>query len=127
MSDRQTVESPSLVDASDVVHQRSRLAILALLYEVGEAEFAEIRRITKLTDGNLSRHLQTLEEVGLIHLRKGFVGRRPRTWIELSEDGASAFEHEVQILRRIVAAADSAHQEEAMGSRTAGPAYLEPS
>jgi DNA-binding MarR family transcriptional regulator len=109
--------STSLHDGSDVVHQRSRLAILAALYEAGDVEFGEVRRLTKLSDGNLSRHLQTLEEAGLVTARKGYVGRRPKTWVQLTDLGRSAFEHEIEILRNVVANAESMRK----AARTAAP------
>jgi len=98
----------SLSEASEVVHQRSRLAVLTVLYETGEADFGELRRVTGLSDGNLSRHLTVLEEAGLVDIRKGFVGRRPRTWVTMTSPGRAAYEHEVQILRSLVATADAA-------------------
>lgn len=115
MTERSTpaTSSPSLSGVSEVVHQRSRLAILTVLYEVGEADFGELRRITGLSDGNLSRHLTVLEEASLVHIRKGFVGRRPRTWVQMSEVGRTAYEHEVQILRGLVASADAAREQAA--------------
>ncbi len=96
--------------ASEVVHQRSRLAILTVLYEIPEADFGELRRITGLSDGNLSRHLTVLEEAALVDIRKGFVGRRPRTWVRLTDAGIAAYEHEVHILRTLVASADAVRE-----------------
>ncbi len=103
-----TTAAASLSEASDVVHQRSRLSILAVLYEVGEADFVELRGITRLKDGNLSTHLQVLEEAKLINIRKGFVGKRARTAVSLNAKGRAAFEEEIRILRNLVSAADTA-------------------
>ena len=111
----------SLSDASEVVHQRSRLAVLTVLYEAGEADFGQLRRITGLSDGNLSRHLTVLEEAGLVDIRKGFVGRRPRTWVNMTVSGRSAYEHEVQILRGLVASADAAREAAGATARARGP------
>ncbi|MGH9128281.1 MAG: winged helix-turn-helix domain-containing protein [Acidimicrobiales bacterium] len=99
-------ESP-LRELSDVVHQRSRLAILSALYEVGEADFAFVRRVTGLTEGNLSRHLQILESAGVVGIDKGYVGRRPRTWVRISDAGVKALEDEITILRKLVANVDT--------------------
>jgi DNA-binding MarR family transcriptional regulator len=100
-------ELSPLTRASDVVHQRSRLAILAALYELGQADFASVRRITGLTEGNLSRHLQILDAAGALQIDKGYVGRRPRTWARITEAGTHAFEDEVAVLRQLVANADA--------------------
>ena len=34
--------------------------------------FADLKRLCGLTDGNLSRHLQVLEEAGLVDIVKGY-------------------------------------------------------
>ena len=71
--------SPAL-GFDDVVHQRTRLGILAVLAEATEADFTYLRKVLDLTDGNLGRHLEILESAGLITISKGYHGRRPRTW-----------------------------------------------
>ena len=115
-------DGASLSNASEVVHQRSRLAVLTVLYEAGEADFGELRRVTGLSDGNLSRHLTVLEEAGLVDIRKGFVGRRPRTWVNMTTAGRAAYEHELQILRSLVASADAAREAARAPSPLRGPA-----
>jgi DNA-binding transcriptional ArsR family regulator len=60
----------------DVVHHRTRLGILAVLLEVDRAEFGYLRDVLGLSDGNLSRHLRTLEAAGHIRVRKGYQGKR---------------------------------------------------
>jgi DNA-binding MarR family transcriptional regulator len=59
-----------------------------------------------LTDGNLSRHLQVLEEAGFVHIDKTFEGRRPRTWITSTRPGRAAFASEVAALRELIAGVD---------------------
>lgn len=89
-------------DLDDVVHHRTRLGILAVLREVDEAEFGYLRDALDLTDGNLSRHLRTLEDAGHVRIRKGYLGKRPRTWAHLTPAGARALDHEVDALRELV-------------------------
>lgn len=116
---RGSQEAAPLSQVSEVVHQRNRLAIVALLYEAGEADFTEIRHVTGMTDGNLSRHLAALEEAGLVDVQKGFRGRRPRTTVQLTRAGRDAFEHEVRILRSIVEGAEKAQKRGAAAVRPA--------
>jgi DNA-binding MarR family transcriptional regulator len=92
----------------DTVHQRVRLGILAVLTEARRADFSYLREALELTDGNLSRHLQVLEEAGLVKLEKGFEGRRPRTWVEATKRGRGALEAEMAALRELIARVDSA-------------------
>jgi DNA-binding MarR family transcriptional regulator len=96
----------ALQQLSDLVHQRSRLLILATLHEVGRAEFTFLVEVTGLTDGNLSRHLQVLADNDLVSIEKTFVGRRPRTTVQLTPLGRRAFETEVTILKGLVESAE---------------------
>lgn len=86
----------------DVVHQRVRLGVLAVLVEARRADFAYLRDSLELTDGNLSRHLQVLEGAGYVKLAKVFEGKRPRTWVSATKKGRTAFESEVGTLRALI-------------------------
>ena len=52
--------------------------------EAQRADFGYLRDALGLTPGNLSKHLTVLEEAGLIEVEKGYVGRRPRTWVRIT-------------------------------------------
>ena len=111
----------------ELVHQRARLGILAVLTEAKEADFAHLRRTLELTDGNLSRHLQVLEDAGLVKVRKGYVGRRPRTWASVTRAGRAAFADEISALRRLIEHLDEAAaqpREQAAGEAGAGSSDL---
>jgi DNA-binding MarR family transcriptional regulator len=54
---------------------------------------------------SLSKQLSTLENAGYIEVRKGFVGKRPRTSARLTTAGRTAFEQHVLALHQIVATA----------------------
>jgi DNA-binding MarR family transcriptional regulator len=84
------------------VHQRVRLGIMAVLSEVRRAEFNYLRDNLELTEGNLSRHLQVLGNAGYVQTEKTFEGKRPRTWVSLTNAGRKAFAAEVRALRRLV-------------------------
>jgi DNA-binding MarR family transcriptional regulator len=91
------------VDGLDeVVHQRTRLGILAVLAEGGKVQFGLLRDALTLTDGNLSRHLAILEEAGYVAIQKGYEGKRPRTWIKITRSGRRSLAGEVAVLKAIV-------------------------
>lgn len=90
----------------DTVHQRARLGVLAVLNEVDRADFAFLKDSLGLTDGNLSRHLQVLDEAGYVRINKTFEGRRPRTWVSSTRAGRAAFASEVAALRELLAGVD---------------------
>lgn len=89
-----------------MVHQKARLGILAVLNEVNRADFGYLKSALGLTDGNLSRHLQVLEEAGYVRIAKSFEGRRPRTWVSRTKHGRAAFASEVDALRELLAGVD---------------------
>lgn len=85
-----------------------RLGILAVLAEADVADFAFLKDALSLTDGNLSRHLQVLEDAGFVKVTKSFEGRRPRTWISATRSGRAAFASELSALRELIAGAERA-------------------
>ena len=87
----------------EIVHQRNRLAILAILSEARKVEFTHLQKELDLTGGNLSRHLQVLEDAGLVLIEKGYEGRRPRTWAQITKAGSRALARELSTLEEIVA------------------------
>ena len=89
-------------DLDDVVHQRARLGMLAILSEVGEADFGYLKEELGLTDGNLATHIAVLEKANLVVVRKGFEGKRPRTWVAVTPLGRAAYAAEIAALRQIV-------------------------
>ena len=85
----------------DTVHQRHRLGVLTITAEA-TAEFGYLRNALALTAGNLSRHLTVLAEAGLVHVEKGYAGRRPRTWVRITAQGRAALATELAALTELV-------------------------
>lgn len=111
MSDKiSTGGSPFAFDGLDrVFHERARLGIVTSL--AGPADgllFPELRKLCGLTDGNLNRHLQVLEEAGYVVVEKDHDGKRPRTRCRLSEAGRDRFASYLQALEQVLQAATSA-------------------
>jgi DNA-binding MarR family transcriptional regulator len=94
--------SHPIQDLEDVVHQRSRLGILSVVQEASKVEFGFLKDALGLTDGNLSRHLQVLEEAGYVEVEKGYHGRRPRTWVRITRPGRKALARELAALRQLL-------------------------
>lgn len=88
----------------DVIQQRVRLGVLAILAEINRCDFTYLRQSLGVTDGNLSSHLQQLESAGYVLIEKGYHGKRPRTWVELTPHGRRAFDKHIAALRRLVKA-----------------------
>lgn len=75
----------------DVIHSRVRLAIMSYLMAAKEADFTELKKALKVSDGNLSTHLTKLEKTGYISQEKKFVGKKPQTLVALQKNGEKAF------------------------------------
>ena len=87
----------------ELIHSPTRLAIVSLLAASEWADFSYIRDSVDLSDSALSKQLTTLELAGYMEIRKGFVGKRPRTSARLTARGRAAFEQHVAALQEIVA------------------------
>ena len=85
-----------------VIHEKGRLAIMSMLAASPELSFTEIRDTLKMTDGNLSMHLRTLQEAGYVALTKSFWERKPLTTCALTPAGRKAFANYVNLLEQIV-------------------------
>ncbi len=73
------------------IHPITRLSICGLLASGADwVEFAAVRNATGISDSVLSKQSVALEEAGYVQVRKGAVGRRPRTWFRLTARGRRA-------------------------------------
>ncbi len=91
-----------VADLDPLLHERGRLAIVSVLAAVPSLSFTELRDQVEMTDGNLSIHLQKLEERGYVAIDKRFVGRRPQTSVKLTRAGRAAFTRYLDHLEAIV-------------------------
>ncbi|MEX0757687.1 MAG: transcriptional regulator [Acidimicrobiia bacterium] len=94
-------------DLDEVVHQRVRLGILAVLAEADRVEFTYLRDRLEVTDGNLNRHLQVLADAGFIRIEKRPHGRS-RTWILATKPGRVALGLHLERLQQIIDGAKEA-------------------
>ena len=90
---------------NDLIHQPIRLKIMATLntFPKGElVEFVRLREIIQATEGNLGAHLSTLERAGYIEVLKDFLGKKPRTRVQMTPNGREAFRQHVQHLTNLL-------------------------
>ncbi|MDP2302001.1 MAG: transcriptional regulator [Ignavibacteria bacterium] len=86
----------------EIIHSRIRLAVMALLISVEEAEFNYLKEKVKATDGNLSVHLKKLEEAEYISVKKEFIDRKPKTMYTLTKTGKTAFNQYLISLENLI-------------------------
>lgn len=91
------------------IHEKARLGILTCL--IGQPKglaFSDLKTSCGLTDGNLARHLQVLEEAGLVRSGKRTEGRRAVTLCAITPAGRQRFIEYVEELERVVRDAGAA-------------------
>jgi DNA-binding MarR family transcriptional regulator len=86
----------------EVIHGRLRLGVMAFLVGRQAADFNELKRRLKTTDGNLSAHLRKLEEAGYVAIDKSFVDRKSLTRASLTPAGREAFIAYLDAMSRLV-------------------------
>jgi DNA-binding MarR family transcriptional regulator len=85
----------------------TRLAIVSLLAAAEWAEFGFVRDSVRLSDSALSKQVTTLSKNDHVEVRKGYVGKRPRTWLNLTDTGRTALAEHITALQAIAEKARS--------------------
>jgi uncharacterized protein len=92
-----------------VIHERARLSVLtSLITHPAGLKFGELKQLCALTDGNLNRHLQVLEEARLVVIAKGHAHNRPQTLCRISALGRKRYIEYLAVLEQVILDADSA-------------------
>jgi DNA-binding MarR family transcriptional regulator len=96
------VNAEPFLQLDRVIHEKGRLPIMSLLAASAELSFTEMRETLRMTDGNLSVHLRTLQEAGFVSVTKSFRNQRPLTTCALTPSGRKAFANYIDLLEDIV-------------------------
>jgi DNA-binding MarR family transcriptional regulator len=95
-----------------LIHPITRLSICGLLAAGGGwIEFAALRDAAGISDSVLSKQSRVLEEAGYVEVRKGAVGRRPRTWFRLTSAGRHAVQGHLAWLSQLEQAVSASTQQ----------------
>ena len=104
-SNRKTqTQSPFAYDGlSRVIHERARLGVLTCLvtHPTG-LPFPQMKKLCALTDGNLNRHLQVLQEAQLVSLGKGPDRERPQTIYRITVLGRKRYLEYLSVLEQVI-------------------------
>jgi len=107
-----------------VIHEKARLGVLtSLMAHPKGLVFGDLKQLCNVTDGNLSRHLQVLEEAGLVAIAKSFENNRPQTRCKITAEGRKRYLQYLDVLEQVVRDAASAAKGETSG---ANPVRLAP-
>ena len=83
----------------------------------------ELKQQCALTDGNLNRHLQVLQDAGLVDVRKEFTDRRLQTLCRLTGEGRRRFVEYISVLEQIVEDAVGAGRIQAAPGKQLGQGF----
>jgi DNA-binding MarR family transcriptional regulator len=98
---------------SRVIHERARLSVLtSLMTHPKGLSFVELKRLCALTDGNLARHLQVLEEDGMVRITKDGEGAKAQTTVRVTASGRSRYLEYLRVLEQVVRDATAVQDED---------------
>jgi DNA-binding transcriptional ArsR family regulator len=120
MSKTDVDKAPFAYEGLDrIMHEKARLGVLtSLMAHPKGLAFGELKQMCALTDGNLSRHLQVLQDADLVEVIKGYEGNRPHTACKLTRGGRRRFLEYLAELERVVRdAAKAAGQDSPLAAR----------
>src|SRR5213592_1149027 len=112
MSKTETNSAPFSYDGLDrVIHEKARLGLLtSLMAHPKGLAFADLKSLCGLTDGNLSRHLQVLQEAELVSVEKGYERNRPQTICRITDEGRRRYLDYLGVLEQVVRDAAEARE-----------------
>ncbi len=122
--DRKIPESRYAYDGLDrVIHERARLSVLTALATHGRGlSFGDLKQFCALTDGNLNRHLQVLEEAKLILITKTIEQNRPQTSCRITALGRKRYVDYLAVLEQVLTDAAAGMNADAIKKGSSGPA-----
>ena len=86
-----------------IFHERGRLAVCTCLVARPDGmTFTELQSACGLTDGNLSRHLAALAEMGIVAISKDAGPGRPTTTARITKGGRTRFLSYIDELEAVV-------------------------
>ena len=83
---------------------RIRLQIMSVLVANQRYDFNSLKELLAITDGNLASHLKGLEKEEYIIVNKSFLGRKPNTNYEATDNGKKAFKNHLDALEQLIKA-----------------------
>ena len=81
---------------------RVRLGLMSILSVNNWVSYKEIKDLLEVTDGNLASHIQSLEKINYLEIKKQFIGKKPLTTYKVTEMGKKAFENHIEGLEKLL-------------------------
>jgi DNA-binding MarR family transcriptional regulator len=81
---------------------RVRLGIMSILMVNDSVDFATLKEMLEITDGNLASHITALEKLEYVLVTKQFVGKKPNTTYSVTDHGKQAFTEHLSALESLI-------------------------
>lgn len=81
---------------------RVRLGLMSILSVNSWISYKEIKDLLEVTDGNLASHIQSLEKIKYLEIKKQFIGKKPLTTYKVTKMGKEAFENHIEGLEKLL-------------------------
>ena len=91
-----------IADLNKAFDSRVRLGIMSILMVNDFVDFATLRTQLQITDGNLASHINALEKLNYIEVKKQFIGKKPNTSYAVTAAGKKAFSNHLDALEQLI-------------------------
>lgn len=81
---------------------RIRLGIMSILMVNDSVDFATLKEMLDITDGNLASHISALEKLEYVLVNKQFIGKKPNTTYAATVLGKTAFMEHLSALESLI-------------------------
>ena len=81
---------------------RVRLGLMSILSVNDWISYKEVKNLLNLTDGNLASHIQALERINFLEIKKQFIGKKPLTTYRVTELVKNAFKDHISGLEILI-------------------------
>jgi DNA-binding MarR family transcriptional regulator len=89
-------------DLNKAFESRIRLGIMSILMVNDWVDFPTIKEMLNITDGNLASHIQALEKLQYVEVKKQFIGKKPNTSYAVTKVGRKAFNDHLNALEQLL-------------------------
>jgi len=81
---------------------RVRVGLMSILIVNNWVSYKEIKNLLDVTDGNLASHIQALEKISFLEIKKQFIGKKPLTTYKVTNNGRKAFMEHINGLEKLL-------------------------
>ena len=78
------------------------MGVMPVLVVNAWVSYKDLKSLLELTDGNLASHINALEKLHYIEIKKQFIAKKPLTTYRVTKTGKKAFEQHIDGLEKLL-------------------------